>query len=220
MIIVDYYLNEEDEQSGIFANSLVTDPANMENRLEVFNSESEYKMKENIVHAPLIVPNRLMERISPNLGLHYGRFNEKSIEKLHLQFMKSGNINRVNAQHDKDNYLDGVTLLEIYRISDRNSSELFSHLPKGTLMGSYHVDNEDLKKRIEKGEFKGFSIELKNPIRKVQEELFKSLPDDISDHNEKFKSEIRDVLDTECMSDIVKEDLIKSIVNEYNKLDK
>lgn len=216
MIIVDYYLDKEnEEESGIWANSLVDEPANMEDRLEVFNVEKEYKMEKNIVHAPLIVPDRLMERVSPELGLHYGRFKKDSIEELHIQFMKSGNINRVNAQHDKDNYMDGVYLLEIYQTGDRNQSVLYPDLPEGTLMASYYVENQELKKRIESGEFKGFSIELKKPIRKVQEEIFKSLPtasDDVL-----LEKEVRGILDTDCLPDNMKEDLIKSVIKEFDE---
>lgn len=220
MIIVEYYVDEENDESGIWANSLVTDPANMEDKLEVFNNdnESEYKMEKNIVHAPLIVPERLMERVSPELGLHYGKFTKESIEDMHIKFMKSGNINKVNAQHDKDNYMDGVNLLEIYQIGDRNSSKLYDHLPDGTLMASYYIENEDLKKRIESGEFKGFSIELKKPIRKVQEEIFKSLPKPNEDVL--LKKELQNVLDTDCFSDDMKRDLVKSIVNEFDSKDR
>lgn len=214
MIIVEYYVNEEDEESGIWANSLVTDPANMEDRLEVFSTEKEYKMVENIVHAPLVVPDRLIERVSPELGLHYGRFTKESINDLHIKFMKSGNINRVNAQHDKSNYMDGITLLEIYQISDRTSSNLYTHLPDGTLMGSYYVENEDMKKRIESGEFKGFSIELKRPIRRVQEELFSLLPN--TDRDVLLRKEINDILQTDCMPDNMKEDLIKSVIKDFD----
>ena len=214
MVIVDYFLNPEDDESGIFANSFVTGPAHFETDLEVFNEEKEYKMEKNIVHAPLMIPDRLMERETPELGLHYGRFTKESIEELHIEFMKSGNIDNVNAQHDKEDYKKGVYLIEIYIVGNRNSSDLFSHLPDGTLMGSYYVENEDMKKRIESGEFNGFSIELKNPIRRVQEEIFRGLTDNQKDLN--LERQIKDVLSTDCLPDKIKEDLIKSIIKEFD----
>lgn len=219
MVIVDYYLNEEDKESGIVGMGIVSNAAILEDdeAMELFNQENkeDYIFKDGLIHAPILIPNRLMERYTPDLGIHFGRFNEESIKQIHRDAMKKGTYNFVNFEHDKSNYLKDIYLHEVYEISDRNESKLFPHLPNGTIIGTYAVDNEEAREKIKSGNFQGLSIELKKPLRRIQDEVFKKV-----DLELEFKNELTNIVNTSCLSDKIKEDLIIESVEKFETLSK
>lgn len=118
--------------------------------------------EKKTVVGPLMIPDIKILRQDETTGEYYNVFfSSSTIEKAREKYMKELKINNSNLQHNEEIPLD-VVMLENWIIEDPNMDKSglwgFS-LPKGTWMGMYRVENEEVWKAIKEGTFNGFSIE-------------------------------------------------------------
>lgn len=119
-------------------------------------------VKQRKLVGPLMIPDKLIRRIDPDTDEEYFvYFTEDTIKKLSERFMKNGDIHSSNIEHNGI-AIDGVYLTETWIVEDpeKDKSNLYNQqYPKGTWMGMYKIDNEDVWVKIENKEIKGFSVE-------------------------------------------------------------
>lgn len=120
-------------------------------------------MKENIIFGPVLIPNKKVFR-QANINIpeeHYIFFSEETIKKLRENFHEKNYDNNVNINHNGIK-VQGVFLTKSFIINDTNTKDLpmeFSHLPNGTWMAEYRIENKNIWNMIENKELNGFSIE-------------------------------------------------------------
>jgi hypothetical protein len=159
--IYEAYLNDGDEIQLI---SLVDKPA-IERDFVAFNKEEVKQLQyfndeQQMIVAPVMIPDKLILRHSDTLGHFYTKFSKDTIEKIRYQYSKDGNFNNTNLNH-KDS-VDGLIMLESWikeSKDDKSNSYGFSDLPNGTWFVKYKVDNKEVWQKIKEGKINGVSIE-------------------------------------------------------------
>lgn len=154
----------ENEKDGVYAMSLVSKPAIMENF--VFLSEQfEIKMAEslvdkNILYGTALVPNFKILRKDENNNPYYIFLSEDTIGKVSQLFLINGNQSNATTQHLQK--VEGVTIVESWIVEDEKNdkSNIYNlSLPKGAWVIGQKIDNPDVREQIKNGTLKGFSIE-------------------------------------------------------------
>lgn len=161
-------LNENDE-SGIYAISLVDDPATK----ELFISLSADKQTEiqlatvseekRIVVGPVLIPNQLILRNYPDGGEPFNiTFDAETIKGIQEKFIKNGFQNNSTIEHD-GKFIDDVTFVETWIKEDdvHDKSVLYGfNQPVGSLFAMQKINNDEVwNDYIKTGKVKGFSID-------------------------------------------------------------
>lgn len=159
--IYEAFLNDGDEIQLI---SLVDKPA-IERDFVSFNQEEVRQLQyfneeQQMIVAPVMIPDKLILRYSDALGHFYTKFSKDTIEKIRYQYSKDGNFNNSNLNH-KDS-INGLIMLESWikeSKDDKSNSYGFNDLPVGTWFVKYKVDNKEVWQQIKEGKINGVSIE-------------------------------------------------------------
>lgn len=116
----------------------------------------------NRIFGPVLIPNKRIYR-NPNEAVdepHYIFFSSETIRKLRKRFHDNGYDNNVDINHDGV-IVKGVKLTKSFIIDKENAKNLpneFQHLPQGTWMVEYQIDNEEMWRQIGDKKLNGFSI--------------------------------------------------------------
>ena len=153
----------EEEQDGIQAISLVSEPAIEENWVAL--SDVKLKAIDNerrIVMGAALVPNKPILRRNGEEEF-YIFFSEDTIRKAAEGYLKAGHQKQSNLEHEMA--VTGVTTVESWIVEDSqvDKSALYNlNVDKGTWMVSMKVDNDAVwEEFVKTGRLKGFSIEGK-----------------------------------------------------------
>jgi hypothetical protein len=160
-----YELILQDEEDGVYANSLVSAPA-IERDFIFFNKEvvnlQSVDDEKRLVAGPLLIPNKKILRADFEGKPYAIFFSEKTIEEMSRKFMKNKLNNEMTIEHGNSK-VKGVYLTESWLIDqsakDKSNSYGFT-LPRGTWFGVYKVENDEIWNKIKSGEVKGFSVEM------------------------------------------------------------
>lgn len=156
-----------DDQTGIYAVSMVTDPAIERNFIALNKDITQHlhlnKSNKQILTGAVLLPNQLIYRYSEQLGGYYTTFSSEEIEKVSYKMMRTG-IALHNTTHQHQAPLSDNYLIELWIIQDPENDKAnalgFSNLPKGTLMCSYKIEDQKYwQEEVLTGNVKGFSIE-------------------------------------------------------------
>ena len=183
MKIIELILDEEQEDSGIEAISIVESPA-IESDFVALNSEeiklAEISKEKKILLGALLIPNKPIYRQGDD-GEYYIFFSKETIVKASQMYLKNGYQNKTTIEHEKT--LEGLTLVESWIVEDEvqdKSRKYGLNVPVGTWMGAVKVNNEEIwKEYVKTNKVKGFSIEgyfadkMERPKEMVQEDLSK-----------------------------------------------
>ena len=189
----------EDEEDGIFANSLVAAGA-IERDFVYFSNEvrfAEVSDEKRLVAGPMLIPNKKILRLTEDGERYYVYFSEDTIENVARKFMKNGFGREVTLEHgDKTS---GVYLTELWLVEQptKDKSNLYGFtLPKGTLFAVYKVENEDVWKKVKDGTFNGYSIEGLFEHRKsdLKLSLEKAVDDLTEEEAEIFLGQIKAII--------------------------
>lgn len=154
--------------------ALVESPA-IEELFLKFNKEEEpqvFKMADetkHIVCGPALIPNKKIIRYDMEGTPYFVFFSEKTVEELSQTFLRDGKNHAWNLQHEQDT--NDVYITESWIVKDPEtdkSKALGFTLPKGTWMVSAKVENPEIWKGVESGEFRGFSID---GLFKIEEDI-------------------------------------------------
>ena len=157
-----YELILEDDEDGVFANSLVESPA-IERDFIYMSKEiqfAEVSAEKQLVAGPILVPNKKILRIDGEGKRYSVFFTPETIEMVARKFMKNKYGDSVTLEHGAKT--SGVYLTESWIIeqSAKDKSNLYGFtLPRGTWFGVYKVDDKKIWEKVKDGTFRGFSIE-------------------------------------------------------------
>jgi hypothetical protein len=160
-------LNENDE-SGIYAISLVDDPATKELFISLSAEQTDIQLataneEKRIVVGPVLIPNQLIMRNDPDGGEPFNiMFEAETIAEIHEKFIKNGFQNNSTIEHD-GKFIEDVTFTETWIKEDEvhDKSLLYGFKqPIGTLFAMQKINNDEVwNDYIKTGKVKGFSID-------------------------------------------------------------
>jgi len=135
-----------------------TEDVNAERKLK-FQQELEEK---RMIIGPLMVPNKLIERIDENGTPYYVYFTPETIKKIAYKFMKDGHLKNFNIEHVSEDVVDGVSVVESWLVEhpEIDKTTLYGKkYEKGSWVAMVKVDNDEMWDRVKRGEFAGWSVE-------------------------------------------------------------
>jgi len=182
MRIVELILDEEQEDAGIEAISIVESPA-IESDFVALNSEeiklAEIDKEKKILLGALLIPNKPIYRKGDEGEEYYIFFSKDTIVKASQMFLKNGYQNNSTLEHAQA--LNGLTLVESWIVESetQDKSRMYGlNVPVGTWMGSVKVNNDEIwSEYVKTNKVKGFSIEgyfadkMERPKEKIKEDL-------------------------------------------------
>ena len=188
MRIVELILDEEFEEAGIEAISIVESPA-IESDFVALSKQTiqEIKLAEldkerKILLGALLIPNKTIFRSGAE-GDYYIYFSKETIVKASQMFYQNNNQNNSTLEHERE--LKGLTLVESWIVEDEvhdKSRKYGLNVPVGTWMGAEKVNNDEVwNEYIRTGKVKGFSIEgyFADKMEKTQSKMSEKKDDEI-----------------------------------------
>jgi len=200
MDIIELFIDEEDEVSGIDAISVVENPAIEEDFIALKNQEfnlAEVDKEKRILMGAALVPNKPIFRRSGE-NEYYIYFSRETVRKASELFFIRGNQSRSTLEHDIP--LNGLTVVESWIVeSEQDKSRQYNmNVPVGTWMVSMKVLNDDIwENYVKTGKVKGFSIEAYF-TDKMERPKDKTIKDDLAAIEEEERqyiiSELKSIL--------------------------
>ena len=189
------------ENAGVFAVSIVEDPAIQEDfvylskQVEIVRMSTQNDEKRILLGAALI-PDMTIPRLNADGSVYHIRFSADTIRQASELYAINGFQSAVTLEHEKS--VDGLTVVESWIIEDENndkSRKYGMNLPVGTWMLSMKVNNDEIwNDYVKTGKVNGFSIEGKfthdaqlaalaqlDAEQALLDELAKILQSDLSD---------------------------------------
>ncbi len=155
-----YRMKYDDETTdGIFAISLVSDPAIQKDFIHFNNKKGFFEIQDEdkrIVLGPVLIPNQKIYRRDNNGYEYEVVFTQEDINIFAEKFMLNDNNNNVTLQHS----VTANNIKMIYFWKSNIENELGFGTPKGTLFTSYKILNDEVWEGVKDGSFSGFSIEV------------------------------------------------------------
>ena len=158
-----YELIIQDENvDEVFAISMVDNPAieaygTYFNRDEVHFAETN---EEGLFIAPILIPNKNILRVDGS-GMPYEvYFSPETIKRLSQMYLEKKYQDSVTLEHDMK--VDGVTLVESWLVESvtKDKSSLYNlKAPVGSWVGTFKIDNPEMKEKFRNGEVRAVSIE-------------------------------------------------------------
>jgi hypothetical protein len=199
MKIIELILDEEQDDIGVDAISIVENPAIESDFVALKNQEiklAEVDKEKKILMGALLIPNKPIYR-NGSEGEYYIYFSKDTIVKASQMFLQNGKQSNSTLEHAQA--LNGLTLVESWIVEDKTKDKTALYgldVPVGTWMGSVKVNNEDVwNEYVKTNKVKGFSIEgyfadkMETPKDKTLEDLMSE--DDI------LLNKIKDILNAE-----------------------
>ncbi len=196
MRIIELVLDEEQEESGVDAISIVESPAIEEDFVALKNQElklAEVSKDKKLLMGALLVPNKPIYRKSGE-DEYYIYFSKDTISKASQLYLKNGNQNNSTLEHQHS--LSGLTLVESWIVESEinDKSRMYNmNVPIGTWMGTVKVNNDEVwNEYVKTNKVKGFSIEgyfadkMESPKESVEEKM--------EVKNSKLLQSIKDIL--------------------------
>jgi len=163
MKIVELILNEEDENAGIDAVSLVEKPAIESDWVALKKHEVQLKTvdeEKRLLMGAALIPNKQIYRRNEKTNEEYYIFFSKdTIRKASQLFLKESNQNNATIEHTKK--IDGMSVVESWiKEGEQDKSNLYGfNSEPGTWFITMKVDNEEIWQDVREKKIKGFSIE-------------------------------------------------------------
>jgi len=183
MNIIELVLDEENNEIGIEAISVVENPAIEEDFIALSNDIIELKevdKEKKLLLGALLIPNKPIYRRSGD-DEYYVFFSKDTVLKASQMYLMNGNQSKATLEHSHD--IIGLTLVESWIVEDEvhdKSRKYGMNVPVGTWMGAVKVNNDEVwNDFVKTGKVKGFSIEgyfadkMERPKENLQEELSK-----------------------------------------------
>ena len=181
MKIIELVLDEEQEDSGVEAISIVESPAIEEDFVALKKQDiklAEVNKDKKLLMGALLVPNKPIFRKNED-DEYYIYFSKDTIRKASQLYLKNGNQNNSTLEHQHS--LNGLTLVESWIVESETNdkSRLYNmNVPVGTWMGTVKVNNDDVwNEYVKTNKVKGFSIEgyfadkMERPKESIKEDM-------------------------------------------------
>ena len=152
----------EDLEDEVFAISMVHNPA-IEALGTYFNKDevhfAEIK-EEGLFMAPILIPNRKILRVDGNGVPYEVVFSKDTVKKLAQDYLEKKYQHNVTEEHETD--VEGVVMVEswIKESVESDKSKLYGlNVPAGSWIGTFKINNEELKEKFRNGELRAVSLE-------------------------------------------------------------
>lgn len=157
-----YYAELSEEDDGIYCMSLVDEPATEVNWLMFSKERQQFTVQDEekrlLAGAVMVADTPIYRREG---DYEYTIMYRKDvILKMAEKWLKDAKHNQVDLMHN-DQVLDEgkVNLVELYiKDSARGINPVDIDVPDGSLLCTYHVNDDDIWKLCKEGKFKGFSL--------------------------------------------------------------
>jgi len=163
MDIIELFIDENDDVSGIEAVSIVENPAIEEDFVALKNQEfkfAEVNKEKRILMGAALIPNKPIYRRNED-NEYYIYFSRDTVRKASELFFIRGNHNKSTLEHQMP--LEGLVAVESWIVEDKEkdkSKHYGMDMPLGTWMLSMKVLNDEVwENYVKTGKVKGFSIE-------------------------------------------------------------
>lgn len=163
MDIIELFIDENDDVSGIEAVSIVENPAIEEDFVALKTQEfkfAEVDKEKRILMGAALIPNKPIYRRNED-NEYYIYFSRDTVRKASELFFIRGNHNKSTLEHQMP--LEGLVAVESWIVENKEkdkSSHYGMDMPLGTWMLSMKVLNDDVwTNYVKTGKVKGFSIE-------------------------------------------------------------
>lgn len=211
--ILDLDFDELDMEAGVFAISVVHDPA-IQSDFITLSSEDTIQMaaiddSKRLLMGAVLIPDLLIPRAD---GTHL-RFSKEVIRKTSEVFFKRGYQQESNIEHNQEMAAEGMTVVESWIVEDpkHDKSAMYGlDAPVGSWVISMKCENDEIYEMAKQGQINGFSIEGIFPQRKevdLESELAKyndgelealsalcELAHDLADTKEEAKAFIKQLI--------------------------
>ena len=185
MRIIELILDEEQDDVGVDAISIVESPAIESDFVALKNQEiklAEVDKEKKILMGALLIPNKPIYR-NGSEGEYYIYFSKDTIIKASQMFLQNGKQSNSTLEHAQA--LNGLTLVESWIVEDKTKDKTALYgldVPIGTWMGSVKVNNDDVwNEYVKTNKVKGFSIEgyfadkMEAPKENIEEQMASQL---------------------------------------------
>ena len=185
MKIIELILDEEQDDVGVDAISIVESPAIESDFVALKNQEiklAEVDKEKKILMGALLIPNKPIYR-NGSEGEYYIYFSKDTIVKASQMFLQNGKQSNSTLEHAQA--LNGLTLVESWIVEDKTKDKTALYgldVPIGTWMGSVKVNNDDVwNEYVKTNKVKGFSIEgyfadkMEAPKENIEEQMASQL---------------------------------------------
>jgi len=164
--IYKMFIDDEDQDSGVFAISLVENPAIESNWVYL---SKHYKIElatvnndKQLLIGPVLIPNKEIPRIDQETGEEYSIvFEEDVIEKAAQLFLQRQHNNSSTLEHNQP--LEDISFVESWIVADPKADKTNAYglsYPKGTWVVMAKVNNKDIwDNYVKTGKVAGFSLE-------------------------------------------------------------
>jgi hypothetical protein len=192
MDIIELFIDEEDEKSGIEAISVVESPAIEEDFIALKKQEfkfAEVDKEKRILMGAALVPNKPIYRKNED-NEYYIYFSKKTVRKASELFLSNGKQNNSTLEHQVP--LKGLSVVESWIVEGEKdkSTHYGFDVPIGTWMVSMKVYNDEVwNDFVKTNKVKGFSIEGYF-ADKLERPKDKTIKDDLSVFDEEEAEEI------------------------------
>jgi hypothetical protein len=167
--------NLDEEFEGVYAISLVDDPANEMQFVMLSKNKNVLKLKskeKRLLTGVVLIPNQKIYRKDDN-GKEYEIFFEADvIEKLSQDFLRNGFHKNSTYNHLDNAWLEDISVVEQWIIEDpekdKSTALGFTGLPKGTWMVTFKVSEDIWEDYVKTGKVKGFSIDAFLDMEKIK----------------------------------------------------
>lgn len=166
MDLIELVINELEEDSGIDAISIVSNPA-IEEDFIALSKQDKIALKtisdeKRLLMGAALVPDKPILRFNEQTKEEYNIFfSKETVRRASELVMKRGKQGRSTLEHAVP--LKGIYIAESWIVEDKKNdkSALYGlSVPIGTWMVSLKVENDDVwNDYVKTGEVKGFSIE-------------------------------------------------------------
>ena len=163
--VIEMFIDEDNELSGIEAISVVEKPA-IEEDFIALKERKEIKLAEvdnekRILMGAALIPNKkIFRKGEDDKEDYYIYFSEDTVRKASELFLMKGNQNNSTFEHSVE--LEGMSVVESWILEDKEKDKSAKYgfdLPIGTWLVSVKVNNNEVWNKVKEGEVKGFSIE-------------------------------------------------------------
>jgi hypothetical protein len=167
-IVYEMQINPLDPESGVFAMSLVENPAIESNFTFLSKIKEPIMLKtlseeKRLVVGPSLIPNKEIARQAPDGSEYFITFSEKVVEQASQLYLKRGHQWNTTLEHDGE--VSGVSLVESWIVEDPKRDKaaalgLTDGIVKGTWMIAMSIDNNEIwQQYVKTGIVQGFSLE-------------------------------------------------------------
>jgi len=169
---------EDEELDGVFAMSFVSEPAIEAHGMFFHKDEVTFKeiKEEGLFVAPILIPNKKILRVD-GMGEPYEVFfSPQTVKKLSQLYLKKKYQDAVTIEHEDQ--VENITMVEswIKESKLQDKSKLYGiDVPVGSWIGTFKIDNEEVKEQFRNGDISAVSIEglfEHELIKASKEELF------------------------------------------------